>query len=202
MLSSLVVQRPFSCKTQGQPPPQPRARLPPDGLGGGTGPTHPFALLGGAVQPRHHLVVQQQEQRLVRHVRCAAGVPPPPRRHGNGPPPPGAAAPPLPGAGGLRVAAPGLGEAERGGSRGRSRFVYGREDRFCAFFFFLVIAFKTSLSIHPPFPASARWQPAGRGMQPEAPQQKRHPCSVRTVSRRAAGGEPQPAPPISRRSAR
>lgn len=136
MLSSLVVQRPFSCKTQGQPPPQPRARLPPDGLGGGTGPTHPFALLGGAVQPRHHLVVQQQEQRLVRHVRCAAGVPPPPRRHGNGPPPPGAAAPPLPGAGGLRVAAPGLGEAERGGSRGRSRFVYGREDRFCAFFFF------------------------------------------------------------------
>lgn len=78
MLSSLVVQRPFSCKTQGQPPPQPRARLPPDGLGGGTGPTHPFALLGGAVQPRHHLVVQQQEQRLVRHVRCATGVPPPP----------------------------------------------------------------------------------------------------------------------------
>lgn len=36
---------------------------------GGPGPTHPFALLGGAVQPRHHLAVQQQEQRLVRHRR-------------------------------------------------------------------------------------------------------------------------------------
>lgn len=65
MLSSLVVQRPFSCKTQGpdhsvSPGPAGRPR-------GGPGPTHPFALLGGAVQPRHHLAVQQQEQRLVRH---------------------------------------------------------------------------------------------------------------------------------------
>lgn len=44
-------------------------------------PAHPFALLGGAVQPRHHLAVQQQEQRLVRHLRSPLTRT---RRHGNG----------------------------------------------------------------------------------------------------------------------
>jgi len=42
---------------------------------GGPGPTHPLALLGGAVQPRHHLAVQQQEQGLVRHLRSALPLP-------------------------------------------------------------------------------------------------------------------------------
>lgn len=31
--------------------------------------THPIALLGGAVQPGHHFVVQQEEESFVRHLR-------------------------------------------------------------------------------------------------------------------------------------
>lgn len=80
MLSSLVVQRPFSCKTQGVSPALPAATA-GRSLQAGPVPAHPFALLGGAVQPRHHLAVQQQEQRLVRHLRSPLTRT---RRHGNG----------------------------------------------------------------------------------------------------------------------
>lgn len=73
MLSSLVVQRPFSCKTEGATAALPRPL--PGGPQGGPGPTHPFALLGGAVEPRHHLVVQQEEECLVCHLRRTAETP-------------------------------------------------------------------------------------------------------------------------------
>lgn len=79
MLSSLVVQRPFSCKTQGVSPALPAATA-GRSLQAVPVPAHPFALLGGAVQPRHHLAVQQQEQRLVRHLRSPLTRT---RRHGN-----------------------------------------------------------------------------------------------------------------------